>query len=233
MGLVLEMKLSKKDLSNIPVLALVAANLVPIYGVLFASWDAFSIVLLYWFENLVIGFYNILKMAISKVNNPIENLGKLFVILFFMVHYGGFCAVHGFFILAIFHKGFDALGGSSGRTTLPCVFVFLELLYNVVRKVLLTAPPAFFFAIGGLFASHGISFLHNFLIKGEYARTNAQKLMGSPYARIVVMHIAILAGAFLSMAMGSPVGILVVLVFLKTIVDIKLHLREHGKLSVK
>jgi hypothetical protein len=55
-----------------------------------------------------------------------------------------------------------------------------------------------------LFVSHGVSFVQNYLLKGEYAAARPEKLMGSPYGRIVVMHIAILAGGFLTMAIGSP-----------------------------
>ena len=51
--------------------------------------------------------------------------------------------------------------------------------------------------------------------------------MGAPYARVVVMHVAIIAGGFLSMVFGSPAALLFVLVVLKTIIDVELHLREH------
>jgi uncharacterized membrane protein YphA (DoxX/SURF4 family) len=90
-------------------------------------------------------------------------------------------------------------------------------------------PQAFLWALASLFISHGISFVHNFILKGEYLHTTGQQLMTNPYSRIVVMHIAILGGAFLSGAVGSPVAVLIVLVVLKTIIDLKLHFREHKK----
>ncbi|MHC4130435.1 MAG: DUF6498-containing protein [Planctomycetota bacterium] len=37
---------------TLPVAALIVANIIPIWGVLFLGWDAFCIVLLYWAENL-------------------------------------------------------------------------------------------------------------------------------------------------------------------------------------
>ena len=40
------MDLQKKYLSDVPLIALVAANLVPLYGVLFVGWDAFAVVVL-------------------------------------------------------------------------------------------------------------------------------------------------------------------------------------------
>jgi hypothetical protein len=82
-------------------------------------------------------------------------------------------------------------------------------------------------ALLALFISHGVSFVYNYLIKGEYARTDPGKLMGAPYARVVVMHVAIIGGGFLSMVFGSPAALLFVLVVLKTIIDVELHLREH------
>ena len=88
-------------------------------------------------------------------------------------------------------------------------------------------PDGMRLPLGIFMASHGVSFVHNFLIKGEYASTNPQKLMAQPYARIVVMHIAILAGCFLAAAFKSPLPILIVLIALKTVLDVKLHLREH------
>jgi hypothetical protein len=221
------MKFVGKTISDIPVICLVAANAIPLYGVAFAGWDAFSIVLLYWAENLIIGFYNVLKISFVRAESPAGQLQKLFMIPFFILHYGGFCAVHGIFVLLLFGKKAEIM--SAGGQHLPCVFVFLELLINVVRQMFAIVPRAFLFAFASLFISHGISFVHNFILKGEYLHTTGQQLMSNPYSRIVVMHIAILGGAFLSAAIGTPVAVLIVLVILKTIIDLKLHSREHKK----
>jgi len=220
------MKLSKKDLLDIPVVTLIAANAIPVWGVLFLGWDAFYIVLLYWTENLAIGFYNVLKIVFAGVSQPAAHLGKLFLVPFFIVHYGGFMAVHGFFVLALFHKG---EGPSMGRMDWPCFLVFVQMLFNVARYMYSVIPPQVRFAVLALFISHGVSFVQNYLLKGEYAAARPEKLMGSPYGRIVVMHIAILAGGFLTMSIGSPASLLVVLVVLKTVLDVNLHNREHKK----
>ena len=212
--------------SNIPLVSLILANMIPLVGVLFFGWDAFAIVLLCWAENLVIGFYNILKMIFSAVPHPAMHLGKFFMIPFFVLHYGGFVGGHGFFILMLFHQSANPFP-QGGRDPWPCIFIFLQLLVNVIVELIRVLPPNMLYAITGLFISHGISFGYNYLYKGEYRRKNLQTLMGEPYGRIVVMHLAIIAGGFLTMSMGSPVGVLVILVILKTIVDIKLHLRQH------
>ena len=46
--------------------ALVIANLVPLAGVLLWQWSVSSIVILYWFENVVIGVVNVLRMATAS-----------------------------------------------------------------------------------------------------------------------------------------------------------------------
>ena len=108
------MDILNESKKNLPILALLIANAIPLLGVLFLGWDAFAIVLLYWAENLVIGFYNVLKIAFARVERPSQHLGKFFFIPFFILHFGGFTAVHGFFILAIFKKeGGEVMEGIS------------------------------------------------------------------------------------------------------------------------
>ena len=131
------MGITKKYLSNVSLVALLIANIIPLFGVLFLEWDAFSIVLLYWAENLVIGFYNVLKIAFAAVPHPAAHLGKLFLIPFFIIHYGGFTAVHGFFVLAIFKK---EQGAPIGGESWPCFLVFVQMLLNVIKQVYLVIP---------------------------------------------------------------------------------------------
>jgi hypothetical protein len=51
--------------------------------------------------------------------------------------------------------------------------------------------------------------------------------MAAPYKRIVVMHVAIIAGGFGVLALGEPTILLLVLVGLKTAMDVVLHRRSH------
>ncbi len=224
------MKLSKKDLTDIPLISLVAANLLPLWGVCFLKWDAFYIILLYWSENLAVGFYNVLKIAAAEVKHPIEHLAKLFLIPFFIIHYGGFMAGHGFFVLAFAQKAHEgpSVPSISGQSW-PCFLVFIQLLINVIRQMFLIIPSQMKFAILALFVSHGVSFVYNYLLKGEYKTAKPKDLMNQPYARVVVLHIALLAGGVFAMAVGSPLPLLFILIVGKIILDIKMHLREHKK----
>jgi hypothetical protein len=221
------MKPLKEQLTNIPLIALVAANLLPIYGVVFFGWDAFNIIMLYWAENLVIGFYNILKMAIAITVKPSKNLGKLNVIPFFIVHYGIFVSVHGMLVVGIFGRDKGGAFFNAPHSDLPCVLDFAWLFVDIIWRCWNTVSKDMKYAIGSLFLSHGVSFVRNYLIAGEYLTSEPETLMAQPYPRVIVTHISILAGAFLTSMIGSPIGVLIVLIALKTFLDAKFHLRQH------
>jgi hypothetical protein len=224
--------ISSKNLQkpSLSIQALTVANLLPLFGVVFLGWDAAAIVLLYWIENLIVGSINILRMILVKVESTAGQFQKLFMIPFFCVHFGGFCAVHGFFLLAFFKigSGWDAF---SPKDPWMGPLIFLQLLYSVVMQLWQSRPPGLEWPVLGLAVSHGISFVKNFLWGQEYLSLKINQIMMRPYKRIVLMHVAIIAGGVLVMKMGSPVGLLCVLIFLKIGMDIWLHVKSHKAAS--
>jgi hypothetical protein len=221
---------------------LIAANALPLFGVLFLGWDTFSIVALYWSENVIIGAINVLKMITSNPDMAAiyaykfdksgrtdgdlaekyastaraalrgNQASKFFLIPFFVFHYGLFCLVHGVFVFAFF--GHESFGGGFGPfgplTDIGQVFSQERMWWCVIA----------------LAASHLWSFFVNYIGRGEYRRSIVLVLMAQPYARIVVLHIAIILGGFVSMAFGSNIGILMLLIIGKTLLDLSLHLRQ-------
>ena len=82
-------------------LALIAANLIPLAGVLIAGWDIAEIMLLFWGESAIVGYYNLLKMG------KVGGWSLLFYGPFFVGHYGAFMVVHLLFIYALFGSGIE------------------------------------------------------------------------------------------------------------------------------
>ncbi len=191
------------------VLALVAANLVPIYGALFLGWKTFPILLLFWIENVILGIFNALKMLCAGQGH----LLKIFLVPFFCFHYGMFTFIHGIFIMSFF--------GGAFRQGAP--FPDGNAILEIVRHERLD------WAIVGLFLSHALSFVLNYLREGEYRQASPSVLMQQPYGRVVVMHLTILLGAFLVAALKTSSLVLVLLVVLKVVLDVRGHLRERQK----
>ena len=199
------------------VIALVLANLFPLYGVLALGWEVFPVMLLFWLENVVIGGFNVLKMLLSEPQNPVKWLGKLFIVPFFCVHYGMFTFVHGMFVMGLFGGQFKA-GAVS-----PSVGVVFRLI----------GEQHLGFAVLALVASHAFSFGWNYLWRGEFRSSSLQGLMAQPYGRVVVLHLAILGGGFLLLALHSPMAGLVVLIVLKIALDVRAHSKEHRPAAQK
>ncbi|MCA1849421.1 MAG: DUF6498-containing protein, partial [Actinobacteria bacterium] len=112
------------------------------------------------------------------------------------------------------------------------VFVFFGLVFSPepfgsvgLREVAIAAAA--------LFLSHGVSFFVNFLGKEEYLTVSPDQQMMEPYSRVVVLHVTILAGGALIDSLGAPVAALVLLVLLKTAIDLLAHLREHRKAQMR
>jgi hypothetical protein len=200
--------------------ALVLANLVPLLGVLFLDWDVGSLVVLYWSENLVIGGITILKMLLKARGQ------ERFLALFFTLHYGGFCAIHGFFVLQLTRFAGEHWDHAAA-VTWPGPLALVQMFVNLAQQLLSAAPPEFLLACLALVVSHGVSFVLIYLGQREYEHTTMKDLMNEPYRRIAVLHIAIIAGGFLVVRLGSPLGLLVALVVLKIGMDIMLHNRSH------
>jgi hypothetical protein len=136
--------------------------------------------------------------------------GKLFLIPFFCFHYGMFTFVHGVFVVVLF-------SGYRGHGFPNPLQILLE---NGLALAVL--------AIG---VSHGISFATNYLRDGEYRRATINDLFHQPYGRVVVLHLAIIAGGALMMKMRSPAAGLLVLVALKIVLDLGAHLAERRKFA--
>jgi hypothetical protein len=192
------------------VLLLLGANTLPLLGVLLGGWDLVEILFAYWAENAVIGFYSLLKMIFA----PDDTRGlliiltvfmKIFGCAFFIVHFGGFTAAHGALLYAI------------SREFLNMQIQPLELLY-MGRYV-----------VAALFLSHGYSFVVNYLIKGERNQTKGNDPMFEPYRRVIVMHVTLIFGAGCIIILGQPFFMLLILVVLKTAVDLYAHLRQRKR----
>ena len=188
--------------------ALIAANLLPLAGVLLFGWDLAAVMVLYWAESAVIGFYTILKMCV------VGKLGALFTVPFFVGHFGAFMAAHFAFVYALFVHGGGQIPRDAGA-------------YDELRTIFLPLWPA----LAALAVSHGISFFLNFIGNREYAGNSTSALMAAPYKRIIVMHVTVILGGWIVLALGTPAPALLVLVVLKLIVDMRAHRREHRRPS--
>lgn len=177
------------------------------------GWDVFPLLLLFWMENVVIGVLNALKILLADPGDARLWAGKAFTLPFFCFHYGLFTLLHGVFVLMVF-------GGKRYAVQDPLGVPEAALRAGSDHGVWLAAAV--------LAASHAFSFAWNYLHRGEFRRATLNALMAKPYGRVMVLHLVIIGGSFGALALGSPLWALLLLVFLKTALDLRAHVKEHS-----
>jgi hypothetical protein len=191
---------------------LIAANLVPLFGVLFLDWDLFLVLGLFWLENVIIGAFGILKVAFTSSGGLRRRFSST---LFFVLHYGVFMFAHAMLLISLFGETANVEGGISNVE---------ELLRYLLRGDVALAVVA-------LLVSHGWSFFINFRGSAEYSRLSGKDAMTLPYRRVLITQAGLLFGAVAIERFGTPVAGLVVLVAVKILVDLRFHRREHERLA--
>jgi len=199
------MPASPVTLTSPSTLLLIIANLVPVAGTIFLGWDLGNVMVLYWAESAVIGFFNICKIAM---------IGRWMALLagpFFLGHFGGFMAVHFLFIYTLFVKGPAGMNAAGGD------------LADVAQLFVALWP-----ALAALFVSHAFSFFTNFIGNREYRKRTVKDQMSEPYSRIIFMHLVLIFGGGLSLVLGQSEPVLLVVIGLKIYFDIRAHIKEHA-----
>jgi hypothetical protein len=214
-------------------LILVTANLLPLVGVAFWHWDAFLVLMLYWMDTAIIAFWTMARIAVTprerlddlRISSGGQSINSPWAIVgFFVVHAGLFMAVHFLFLWVLF------AGAWAQRIHGPGDFV---------RQIIVDSR--LWLPLAGLMLSRGVSFLFH-VVRPETVQRIEQALFRRPvrlaarapagslgaeigvlYARVVIMQIAIILGAFLSMLLGSMAPF-VILIVLKTADDVAVHL---------
>lgn len=226
--------------TKVSLLILIISNLTAILGAIFLGWDWGMILLAYWMENGIIGFFTIIKMITSVIMYPEPIYGRtaeikpkklfelnkmsqfqtsktlgivslVFTVPFLVFHFGGFMLGHLIFIVTFI----------LGDMTLD----FASVLKLIMEASILAIT---------LFISHSISFYFNFIKGEEFRSVQQQGLVGAMYGRVAILHIVIIFGAFIAAALSNsisnPMYPAILLIVIKTFTDVVFHLRERKKI---
>jgi hypothetical protein len=196
-------------------LALATAAIIA-WGVVALGWSPFVVMMLFWFENVVIGVANVARMLVTGAQFGVVGLlGGVAISAFFTLHYGMFTAVHGLFVVQLFGTaeiGRDVL--SSGITA---------TLASMLRYL--------FSERDGWLAVLAIALLHlsgfvQWLGRARELAPSLKDQMTGPYGRIMILHVTLIASGFLVQAVAPAAGALL-LVALKLGYDLFTLGRDH------
>lgn len=180
-----------------PLLSILLVNAIPIIGVFVLGWNVFQLICIFWIESLLIGAFNLAKMAMaqkpSKDSTVIKVVSKVGLIAFFCLHYFFFLLILGLFVFAMVIGKHPA-----GFTTVDFSLIIVTLIAGCTSR-----------------------FITDYILPKKYLSTSPSQLLIAPYGRVLVLAALIFAGGFISHeGMGDNYFYLVVLVIAKLSGDI-------------
>jgi hypothetical protein len=181
-------------------------------GIAFLGWPTFTVLALYWLENVIVGAFTALRIlaAGSRTGRYGESLA---VTVFFCVHYGLFCAVHGIFVATLF-------GGIRNTPHLSDpLFLMLGRIGSDRIGVLVVVAMVVAAALDAWRAMAAVD--------ADDPRA-VSRIMSEPYGRIVVLHVVLIAGGFLMAMLHLPSVAALLLVAFKLVYDLHLLRRRQA-----
>ena len=189
------------DRPDLPLLSLLLANGVTIVLALLQDWNLSTVLAVYWFQSVAIGFFALVRLlAVPAGDGGWSRLPSFFLAAFFAVHYGLFHLVYLVFLTGFF------LAGSIGEADLPGIALGCAVFL--------------------------VNHLVSFLWYRPREETAPAAIFTEPYARIVPMHITIIAGGFVTALLPGALGtrlVLLLFLLLKTAADVIAHQRKHAR----
>ncbi len=201
-----------RDVTPVPrlrafdVVLVLAFNALPVWGVLSGEWSIGALMLLFWIENLFAGLGVALRMLLLP--GPRVLHGMKFVMLpFFTVHYGLFVLVHGVFVHVMFVRGGPSPYDQPGFHWAVAAALAVQG-WQAWQAHRAYRPPHW--------TDEERAQAH---VDPAMARKQVlplMQLMAEPYLRIGILHVVIIVGGMLALALGTPMASLLLLVALKT-----------------
>lgn len=186
---------------------MLGANALPLIGVWTLGWDAATLILLYWLETAVYGFWVVMRLAFARdadlkkvfatANSGGDDIGRLGLGLFVIAHAGIFMAIHMFFLTGLMS------GPWQKHLASPADFLTGFVM-----------PSGLWVPLLGVFLVCGIETIGALRRGGD-----ASGQVVGFYARIVLMQFVVLLGGMLALALGSPV-LLMLLIALRAGMEI-------------
>ena len=196
---------------------LLVTNIIVIFIALAQKWSLYEIMMAYWAQSVIIGFFHFFRILTLKkfstegilVNGkPLENShsAKVGMAFFFAAHYGLFHFVYLMFL-----------------AWSPFMSSFMQ---GAIKPGLASSSvlgSSFLIALTLFFINHLFSFIYSYKNDSEKPQ-HLGRVMFYPYARILPMHLTIIFGGFLFYSSS----ILVLFLILKAFADLILHTSQHS-----
>lgn len=196
--------------------AAIGAAAVMAIGIVAFGWPTFTVLALYWLENVIVGAFTALRIVATgaRAGRWVEALAT---VGFFSVHYGLFCLIHGFFVAVLF-GGIRPVDSGIVDT----VLLMIDRVAGDRTGLIVIAAMTVAAAADAWRALAATDHEHPRAIRDA---------MSAPYGRIVVLHLVLIGGGFLVQALKLPSLAALLLVGAKLAHDLRQLRRQEAPLE--
>lgn len=183
-------------------ISLISSNLLLLIGIIYWQWEIFDVLIIYWLESFTIVIFNALK--IHKCNRIRKEKTAPGYFAYFYIYL--MAALVWLIFICVFFGPWnfiisDQPGGSFN----------VNIIFMIVFLIL----------------SHGISYKNNFIDKKEFKILSIEELFYAPIYRFVVIQVVVFFAGYYFMKTGSMMLSAIIIVLLKTFLDLFAHWQEH------
>ena len=213
--------------SRLAVGTTIVGNAIPLVGVVTYGIDLHALLVVYWIEAGVIGAVTTAKIRHATGTDHPERLPNW--------EYSPFGSGESRTIRSLVGRS-NATIRNEFLATYVGTWLILGLFVLALPGEYATldsgSPGVVVGAAVSISAYHVLSYRVNYLGDEEYERKGPVTLLVEPFPRVFVLLITFVCSGIAITLVGSPVGLLVVLVAAKTYYDIRAHHREHSDITV-
>ena len=205
---------------------LVAADLMPLVGLLAWGWSFFQVMFLFWAEAVMFGVIIVLKLVFSYPGQLVLWIIKPLMLPFVMLAllpYGFFMIILTVFVFASTEgrsMGHDLrsilLSGSASGGPAHGLLTFDAAVRDLHDQV----GWKLGFPLATIVAAHLVSFAWYYFVQGECNRATLSALVFRPLQRGFLMLNGFMLAAFGLAVFGAPLWLLVPLIVVKTATDV-------------
>jgi hypothetical protein len=204
-----------------------AGNLLQVYGVLYWGWDMFQILMLYWMETGVIGFWALLRLAVlpegllgeMTVNGRVVAATNKLLLQLFVPFVAISMAAHLLILWAIFSG--DSAAGVDGPVSFAAKFIVASGAWKPLLFTWLAGAVGFYESPKRNDFARAILPLPARPVVPDGAQPRGDAVgaaIGGTLGRIVMLQVATILGGMLARSYGTTAPWLI-LIGLKTLSD--------------
>ena len=205
----------------------IVGNAIPLVGVVTYGIDLHALLVVYWIEAGVIGAVTTAKIRHANGTDDVERLPNW--------EYSPFGSGESRTVRSLVGRPNAAIRNEFLATYVGMWLIlglFVIALPGEYATLDAGSPGVVVGAAVSISAYHVLSYRVHYLGDEEYERKGPVTLLVEPFPHVFVLLITFVCSGIAITLVGSPVGLLVVLVAAKTYYDIRAHRREHSDMTI-